>query len=842
MRAGTVGEGSTSGKIDATVGPYTATKRHKTCKNHCLASELQVWAPLATKQKRGSGAPVNEMFNRLSMRVSLVVTIVTMGIIAVALAVVSGQVYRQHAIENERAALIEQIRIRFNDIRFHLDAEARGLALALSAQPGWHNSYQRKDVPRMRLALAALFRHPTIVSYEMHAVRMHVLDNDLSPLTSVAPEGALAANAPVLCDHLRLIVQRRKGADRAKPFSGNCVVERQIYYAAILPLGEAGGYLQIEIDLKHLIAMEIGTGTTLRLSFTDGAVLYQSSDWPTAAVLDRMLIAEYPLNAYTASKTYLVAAIAKDEQAFYDKLAETNYWVLTAAAGLTLLSVLIALMLLEKTAINPLHALTQQLRRIWQDESQLGERVTVSGNAEVVELAKGFNEMTTKLEKLYEHLERMAFTDPLTQLPNRTLFHDRLQQTIAAARRDNKPFSLFIMDLDRFKDINDTLGHPVGDALLQQVAQRLRTKLRESDTVARMGGDEFAILLPTVSAKHADMAARMLLQALRTPFTIDDHSLDIGTSIGIALYPDHGIDANVLVQRADVAMYAAKSAGCGHAFYDSRMDQHHPKRLALMGELRQAVEQEQFVLYYQPKVSLATNRVVGVEALVRWRHPNGSLVLPDTFIPLLEQTGLIRNLTGWVMDEALGAARDLFDRKLSVPISVNLSVRDLQDPHLADDFAEQLAVHHAPPGWLELEITESGVMVDAAAALDLLHRLSAMGLKLSIDDFGTGYSSLAYLKKLPVQAVKIDKSFIMGMMKDENDRAIVNTGIDLAHNLGLQVVAEGVDDADLLQHLRSRGCDVAQGNYIGRPLIFDELIEWLQKSTWANSDSLRAQA
>ena len=768
------------------------------------------------------------------MRVSLIVTIVTMGVLGVALAVVSGQVYREHAVENERAALVEQIRIRLNDIRLHLDAEARGVALALSAQPGWLKTFRDKDTKRLDTVLGALFLHPTIATYELHVLRMHVLDDGMNPLVSVGPAGRLTQHPVVLCEHLRTLVQRRKGVERAKPFSGNCVVDRQLYYAAILPLGEHGGYLQVEIDLlKHLTAMETGTGTALRLMFTDGAVLYQSPNWPSAGALERTLIAEYALNAYTASKTYLTVAIAKDEQAFYAKLAETNYWVLTAAAGLTLLAVLIALMLLEKTAINPLRALTQQLRGIWQDEGQLGERVTVSGNAEVVELAKGFNEMTTKLEKLYENLEHMAFTDPLTQLPNRTLFHDRLQQTIAAARRDNKPFSLFIMDLDRFKDINDTLGHHIGDALLQQVAQRLRTKLRESDTVARMGGDEFAVLLPTVNAKHADMAARMLLQALRTPFMIEDQSLDIGTSIGITLYPDHGIDANVLIQRADVAMYAAKSAGCGHAFYDSRMDQHHPKRLALMGELRQAVEQEQFVLYYQPKVSLATNRVVGVEALARWRHPNGSLVLPDTFIPLLEQTGLIRNLTGWVMDEAMGAARELQNRGLSVPIAVNLSARDLQDPHLAEDFAEQLAVHNAPAGWLELEITESAVMVDAAAALDVLHRLSAMGLKLSIDDFGTGYSSLAYLKKLPVQAVKIDKTFVMGMVKDDNDRAIVNTGIDLAHNLGLQVVAEGVDEDQVLQQLRGRGCDLAQGHYISRPLLFEELIEWLEKSSWA---------
>lgn len=761
------------------------------------------------------------------MRVSLVVTILAMGALGMALALVSGGIYRSHAVENERAAVVEQIRARIQDIRYRLDAEARGLGAALSAQPGFTAAARAQNSQKLGAHLESLLKAPAVASGEMQPARIYLHGPDFKTLAATGAEAA----EPVLCEHVRALAQRRN-PERAKLLSGFCVVDRQLYYTAILSLADQSGYLQIVVDLfKQIIDLETGA-TAVRLAFTDGVLLYQSLNWPTPDAMDQMLVAEYPLNAYTASKVYLTVSIAKDERAFYEKLQHTAYLVWLAAAAATLLLALVALALLERTVINPLQALTAQLRRVRQDESQLGKRVSIGGNAEVVELANGFNEMTTKLEELYENLEHMAFTDPLTQLPNRTLFHDRLEQAIASARRDQRLFALFIMDLDRFKDINDTLGHHIGDMLLQQVALRLRGKLRESDTVARMGGDEFAVLLPTVNAKHADMAARMLLQALRTPFVVEEHALDVGASIGIALYPDHGIDTNVLIQRADVAMYTAKNAGCGHAFYDARMDQHHPTRLALMGELRQAVEQEQFVLYFQPKVSLTTNRVVGVEALVRWRHPNGTLVLPDTFIPLLEQTGLIRSLTGWVMDEALRAGRELHDRKLEVPISVNISGRDLQDPYLADEFTEQLAVHQASPSWLELEITESAVMADAVSSLELLQRLSSMGLRLAIDDFGTGYSSLAYLKKLPVQSVKIDKSFVMGMAQDENDAAIVRTGIDLAHNLGLQVVGEGVANEDLLKRLRARGCDIAQGLYISRPLTLDELIEWLQKSIW----------
>ena len=388
------------------------------------------------------------------------------------------------------------------------------------------------------------------------------------------------------------------------------------------------------------------------------------------------------------------------------------------------------------------------------------------------------------------------------------------------------------MDLDHFKEINDTLGHHVGDLLLAQVAGRLHSRLRETDLIARMGGDEFALLLPAIDSRQAATAAKLLLQALHDPFMVEEQSLTVGASIGIALHPDHGVDTHTLIQRADVAMYAAKRVNNGYAFYDPKLDRHSPSRFTLLGELRQALEKRQFVVYYQPKISLATSEVTGVEALVRWQHPRDGLVLPDVFIPLMEQTGLLRALTPWVLAAAMQQCRALQDLDIPVTVSINLSVRDLQDPQLVDTVAEQLAAHQVNPQRLEIEVTESALMSERERAQETLVRLSEMGLKVAIDDFGTGYSSLAYLKSLPVDVIKIDRSFVTAMARNENDAAIVHASIDLAHHLDLEVVAEGVETEEVLRRLQALGCDGGQGLYISRPLSAEDLLIWLQQSSW----------
>jgi len=425
--------------------------------------------------------------------------------------------------------------------------------------------------------------------------------------------------------------------------------------------------------------------------------------------------------------------------------------------------------------------------------------------------------------------EHQALHDALTDLPNRTLFHDRVGQALAVARRDHLPVAIMIMDLDRFKEVNDTLGHASGDDLLEQAGDRLRGALRESDTVARLGGDEFGVLLPrVVDSAAAVTVARKLRKALEEPFTIHGLALQIEASVGIALYPDHGDDVHSLLQRADVAMYVAKEHPGGCEVYARERDDYSPDRLTLLTELRRAIDRGELVLHYQPKADLRTGRVHGVEALVRWSHHVRGIVPPDEFIPLAQKTGVIVPLTFFVLNEALRQCRSWKLEGLDLCVGVNLSARNLLDVHLPDTVGELLAKWEVSTSLLELEITESTILADPIRAMHVLSRLSDMGVRLAIDDFGTGYSSLAYLKRLPVDELKIDKSFVQGMDEDENDAVIVRLTIDLGRNLGLRVVAEGVETAEAWRRLVALGCDIAQGYYLSRPVPAAELATWLR--------------
>jgi diguanylate cyclase (GGDEF)-like protein len=425
--------------------------------------------------------------------------------------------------------------------------------------------------------------------------------------------------------------------------------------------------------------------------------------------------------------------------------------------------------------------------------------------------------------------EHQALHDALTDLPNRTLFHDRVHQALSSARREHVPTAVMIMDLDRFKEVNDTLGHASGDELLKQVGLRLSESLRESDTVARLGGDEFGVLLPkVVDAEAAVAVARKLRTTLEEPFTIHGLALQMEASIGIALFPDHGTDVQSLLQRADVAMYVAKEHPAGCEVYTRERDEYSPDRLTLLTELRRAIDRGELLLHYQPKVDLRTNDIHGVEALVRWQHPERGMIPPDEFIPPAQKTGVIAPLTMFVLDEALRQCRTWALQGLELCVAVNLSTRNLLDVHLPDTVGELLARWEVPARLLELEITESTILADPVRAMQILSRLDEMGIRLAIDDFGTGYSSLAYLKRLPVDELKIDKSFILGMDENENDAVIVRSTIDLGRNLGLRVVAEGVETPKAWSRLAQLGCDIAQGYYLSRPAPASEITDWIR--------------
>jgi diguanylate cyclase (GGDEF)-like protein len=417
--------------------------------------------------------------------------------------------------------------------------------------------------------------------------------------------------------------------------------------------------------------------------------------------------------------------------------------------------------------------------------------------------------------RVEQRLAHLAYHDPLTDLPNRTLLHDRLDQATRIANREGTSLALLLLDLNGFKEINDTLGHHAGDRVLQCIASRLRTTLREADTVARLGGDEFAVLLPLADLDGALLAAQKLLQEVEQPCVIDHKALSVRASLGIACFPEHGSTADTLLQKADVAMYSAKTDGVGISVYAPNRDRNTHRRLTLIAELRKGLDENQFFLEYQPILHLRTNLIIGVEALVRWKHPQHGRVLPGRFIHMAEQTGLINPLTTIVLETAI---REWSQQPTSPPltVSVNLSPRTLRDPMLPHRIAGMLAVFSAPHASLALEITENILMSDPSRSMDCLKRLHELGVRVVIDDFGTGYSSLSYLHRLPADELKIDRSFVAGLMGGQ-DEVIVRSTIDLAHNLGLTVVAEGVENAEVQARLLAMGCDAAQGTFISPP-------------------------
>ena len=423
-----------------------------------------------------------------------------------------------------------------------------------------------------------------------------------------------------------------------------------------------------------------------------------------------------------------------------------------------------------------------------------------------------------------QRIRRLAYFDALTGLPNRTRFIEAIQQ--AMSRGPRHPVALLLLDIDRFKEVNDTLGHSHGDALLRQVAARLDEAMYPGETVARVGGDEFGVLSDVHVAEDVDHLVGRICAALHAPVSIEGIPIVVEASIGVALAPQHAPDAGRMLQRADVAMYHAKATGSGHAIYDPGFDSHSPGRLALLGELRHAIQAGELVLHYQPKIELRSGRVVGAEALVRWRHPSRGMVPPDDFILIAERTGLIKPLTEWVLREALRQCAVWRREGGPTSVAVNLSARSLYDPHLPQSVEEALQDCGLPADALELEITESAIIVDPARAASILHRLVALGIRISVDDFGTGYTSLRAIRTLPAHEIKIDRSFVACMTGKDDDDVITRIIVDLGHNLGLKVVAEGIESTAAARRLRELGCDSGQGFLISRPLPALEFAEW----------------
>jgi diguanylate cyclase (GGDEF)-like protein len=772
------------------------------------------------------------------MRASVGFTVLIMGVLGMLLAVATGEAYQRLALDNQRESFAALAKLKVHEIIEDLAQDSVDLGLSAQASKGFDAAFASKDQAQIGPQLDAHFHRAFVTLGRVKLIKIYALDKNFQLIAnSNEGDASLPTSGPV-CTQLLSTIASRSRAAKLKPDSALCQINNRSVLSSIVPIGglRIKGYLQMIVDpTPNLAKADSGLGTPLRLTTADNNIAYQSANWPKELSKD-ILLAEYDL--YSPQNEHLFSlTFASNISKLQKQLSTTRNIIISIAAIIMLSATLLSLLMIQRTALTPLNKLTSHLRRVQQDKSQLGEKVTVSGNSEIAELATDFNNMSGELNTLYRTLESMAFTDALTNMPNRVLFYDRLEQAALTASRYNTHYVVMMMDLNRFKNINDTLGHHIGDQLLVTVGERLQNILRKSDTVARLGGDEFAALLPSLeNDENASIVAKKIVTALKVPILVEGHSLSVGISIGMVRCPADGDKTSLLMQRADIAMYHAKREGMGHTFYDNSMSSGNIFELTMESELRQAVENKDFELYYQPKIDIQKECITDAEALIRWTHDKHGFISPEKFIPLAEQTGLIQPLTEWVLSQALSQCAAWHAQGIEIGVSINLSAYSLNDIDLLDTIRHTLAMAKIEPQWLTLELTETAIMADADRALSTLSRLNSMGVRLSVDDFGTGYSSLAYLKRFPVNEIKIDKSFVMDMLDDVSDAVIVRSTIDLAHNMGMKVVAEGIESQAAWDQLAELGCNLGQGYYMCKPCPTAEFEKWVWESSWGLKD------
>jgi len=603
----------------------------------------------------------------------------------------------------------------------------------------------------------------------------------------------------------------------------------------------------IALDDKGLLGFETFTALTelqdaviqWQKGFNETKVINKSNLWRMDSVITQTKITpafEKITNSLNEIESKFVTSLESDVNTITG-IARQSSWSLLMLAAFAILFVIILVFLTHRFVFRPITIVSRAMKA--QAMGKLGHALPVAKTQETRRLIDAFNEMHHLINLRQSELEHRAMHDALTSLPNRALLFDHIEHDIQLAHRAGQEISLMVIDLDRFKEVNDTLGHNIGDKFLIEVGARFTKELRETDTVARLGGDEFSILIPNMGRDGAKKVAEKIINALKKPIKIDEFELPCSASVGISTYPADGDNAQALLQHADVAMYIAKRHQSGFEFYDINKDQYSFKRLALVNELRVAIENDMLELAFQPIVNVSEHSLFCVESLLRWEHPEHGYISPELIIDLAEQTGLITLLSYYVIEKTMKQQRQWAASGMLLSASVNLSMHNLRDRQLVEKIKGYLAKYMPDENRLILEITESAMMSNPHQVIGILEKLEAMNVTIAIDDFGTGFSSLAYLKKLPVKIIKIDRSFIIDLENDPNDQAIVHATLGLSHELGLQVIAEGVETSACKTHLGNKGCDAVQGFYISPPLNAKALEAWLTK-TYPVLNSTRA--
>ena len=751
----------------------------------------------------------------------LILAIILLGLISAVTVYLNARAYRELAFDFQRQHMTRLIAEESADILAEAADRARQLGLEIQQLDAFRSAFESGDTAAISAVLDNRYRQAAASPAAANLAGLYAFDVDFNLKGASARPGTGAT--AVICPDLIASVRLRLEPGGTEPLYELCLHDGEPYVAAMALIGGLSptGYLQV-VSSPVTQLMNIGARLSMPVQIyqAGGDSIYTTPGWHDAAGTSDVNVA-YVLTT-NDSQAALVIAAQQNADNLVMQIEKTNNRLLMIVVLIIVATVVLALLLVKYSVLKPLRELGDQFRGVRNGRKSEYNATPLTGK----DMPVSFHE----LGELYETLHDLAIRDPLTGTYNRALLMDRLKQLFVEHRRTPGRAAVLLIDMVRFKYVNDLLGHHVGDLLLKSVVERITGELRESDTLARLGGDEFVVILPDTDREQAIQVVQKIIQAMQPEFEVEGHKLSASMSIGITLMPEHADDVDTLLRNADYAMYSAKDNRQGYAIFDpSITDESALARMTLDGILNEDIERNDLFLVYQPVMDFRTGGVNYIETLVRWRQPDGTILMPGSFIRVAEKSGLIKQLSEWVIETACRELAELQSDYPGLRAGINLSMHNLHDFKLMSKIQDSLDKYRLYPASLLLEITETGVMLDPDQVIETLGQLAAKGLQLSIDDFGTGHSSLVYLKRLPVHTLKVDRSFVVDMDTDEDNASIVRATIDLAHSLGLTVTAEGVETRAVLNILEGMGCDYYQGYYVSKPMPMAEMAAWLSE-------------